>query len=123
MGAGTLTMTLMCLFLGQAANEVVHTNQRNLRIPINLPEEARRSEMRELLLFASWDQGKNYQQVATVLPNKTEFLFEARNDGSCWLKVAVINRLGKQEPDNIMEGPPNCKLIIDTMKPVVRTFT
>jgi hypothetical protein len=119
---GTLTMTLVWLLLGQAPDEVLYTNQRILRIPIKFVD-SRRNELRELLLFASWDQGQNYQQVATVLPDKNEFIFEARNDGTCWLKVAVINRLGKQEPDNIQQEPPNHRIIIDTMKPVVRTFT
>ena len=46
-----------------------------------------------------------------------------RNDGVCWLKVAVINRQGKQEPGNILQGPPDRKIVIDTIKPVVRAFT
>ncbi len=93
-----------------------------MRIPINF-QDARRNELRELLLFASWDQGRSYQQVASVMPDKSEFAFEARNDGMCWLKVAVTNRLGKQEPDNIQQGPPDRKVVIDTMKPVLRAFT
>jgi len=76
-----------------------------------------------MLLFASWDQGGSYQQVASVKPDKSEFIFKAQNDGTCWLKVAVIDRQGKQLPDNIQLGPPDEKIIFDTMKPVVRTFT
>jgi len=93
-----------------------------MSIPINFPD-ALRGEIKEILLFASWDQGRTYEQVATVLPDKKEFAFEARNDGICWLRVAVVNRQGKQEPDNILQAPPNQKIVIDTIKPVMRTFS
>lgn len=126
MGAGTVALSVMCLLLGQVPGQapdlVMHTNSRSLRIPINF-EDARRGEFRELLLFASWDQGRSYQQVASVMPDRNEFIFEARNDGLCWLKVAVINRQGKQEPDNIQQLPPDQKIVVDTMKPVLRTFS
>ena len=118
----TLAMALVGLFLGQAPTDLQYTNLRALRIPINF-QDTLRGELREILLFASWDQGRTYQQVASVKPDKNEFLFEARNDGNCWLKVAVINRQGKQEPDNIQQGPPHLKFVIDTMKPVVRSCT
>ncbi len=117
-----LAMALASLFLGQGPTDLQYTNLRALRIPINF-QDTLRGELREILLFASWDQGRTYQQVASVKPDKNEFLFEARNDGICWLKVAVINRQGKQEPDNIQQGPPHLKFVIDTMKPVVRSCT
>src|SRR5688572_4491918 len=122
MGAANLLWTSMCLLLGQVADDGFFMNQRAMTIPINF-QDGRRAELREILLFASWDQGRSYQQVAAVKPDKNAFAFEALNDGICWLRVVVINRLGKQEPDNIQEGPPVHKLIIDTMKPVVRSFT
>jgi hypothetical protein len=103
MGVGTLALSMMWLLLGQAPDEVLHTNQRAMRVPIHF-QGPLRAELKELLLFASWDQGQTYQQVAAVLPDKTEFAFEARNDGICWLKVAVINRQGKQEPENMLFG-------------------
>ena len=74
-------------------------------------------------MFASWDQGRSYQQVAKVAPDKNEFVFEATNDGVCWLKVAVIDRQGKQIPENIQQGRPDSIIVIDTMKPVLRVFT
>lgn len=116
---GLATLAMLAFFLGQAPGEVWHTNQRSLRIPINF-QDARRSELRELLLFASADQGRNWQQVAAVLPDKTEFLFNAPAEGTWWLKVAVINRQGKQEPDNIQQGPPDLRIVVDTFKPLVQ---
>ena len=58
-----------------------------------------------------------------LLADKNEFNFESRNDGVCWLKVGVITRQGKQEPENIFDAPPKPKIAIDTIKPVVRALT
>lgn len=116
---GSLTLAFLGLFLGQAPGDVVYHNQRSVRVPIKI-EDSRRAELRALLLYASDDQGRSYHEVASILPDKTEFPFNAREDGSYWLKAAVINRLGKQEPDNIQQGPPHQKLVIDTQKPQLR---
>jgi hypothetical protein len=118
---GTLALTMACLLVGQVADDVSYQNKRTFTIPINI-EDSRRAEVRELLLYASWDQGQTYQQVAAVFPDKKAFVFTAMNDGLCWLKAAVINRQGKQEPENIQKGRPDQKVIIDTMKPVMKTF-
>ena len=118
----TVAMILASLTLAQAPADPIHLNRRDISIPITF-EASRRGELREILLFASWDQGRTYQQVAAVKPDQNRFAFQAPNDGTYWLKVACINRQGKQEPENIQAVPPNLKFIIDTMKPVVRTLT
>ncbi len=125
MGVGTLALTMTCLMFGQAGpapTDVIHTNQRALSIPINI-QDSLRGACRELLLYASWDQGRNYQLVATVAPDKRAFAFESPNDGVCWLKSAVINAQKKQEPENVQQVPPDLKVMIDTTKPVVRTLS
>jgi RNA polymerase sigma factor (sigma-70 family) len=105
---------------GQVDPNVVYTNQRELRIPVNVQME---SGLRELLLFASWDQGRTYDQVATAAPDAREFVFKAPHDGTCWLKVAAVDREGKREPKDVRQGPVSQKLIIDTVRPQVRVFT
>lgn len=128
---GKLTMTLLWLAVGQAAPVTGpapagvapdFSNQRELRVPINF-QSTLRSEMTDVVLYASYDQGRSYLQVARVKPDKNEFVFEPTVEGECWLRVAVINRQGKQEPENIQAGPPDRRIIIDRMKPVLRTFT
>ena len=42
-------------------------------------------------------------------------------DGDYWLRVAVVNLQGQQIPPT-MTGPPNQKMVIDTVKPVIRSF-
>lgn len=119
---GTLAMTLAWLSLGQAPGDPQYINMRDISIPITF-QDSRRAELREIMLFASWDEGRTYQQVASVKPDQNRFVFRAPNDGACWLQVACINRQGKQEPENIQQWPPKVKFVIDTMKPVVRVLT
>src|SRR4051794_17015359 len=115
---GMLALAVAGLLLGQAPSDVVYTNQRGMNVPITL-DDSLRANFREFLLFASWDQGASYQQVASVRPDSKAFTFEARNDGLCWLRVAGVNRQGKQEPDNVPNARPNLKIVIDTLKPVM----
>src|SRR5262249_40217072 len=74
--------------------DINFVNSRRVSLPISL-QENRRNELKDLLLFASWDQGHTYQQIASVSPDRKEFHFEADRDGLCWLRVAFVNRQGK----------------------------
>ncbi len=124
MTAGLLTTVGMCLILGQASNEITYTKERNHDIPVNV-QEARRGEIKELLLYASADQGRQWEQVARVLPDKTAFAFYANKDGAHWLRVALVTKAGVQEPDNrtLMQGPlETLKMVIDTLKPIVKSL-
>jgi len=119
MGAQGLIVTCLGLLLGQPASDIVHLNRRVVQIPLTF-EASRRGEIREILLFASPDQGKNWQQVAAATPDKEFISFTAPADGVYWLGVAAVNRFGKQEPENIRALPPAQKLVIDTLRPLVR---
>jgi hypothetical protein len=122
MSAGSLTLTCL-LLLGQVPSDVHVTNQRNNRIPFDPVAPEHRQEIREVLLFASRDQGKMWQQVAVAKPDQDGFAFYAPEDGLYWFRAAIINRQGKQEPENIYEGPPNQKMLIDSVKPIVRILS
>jgi hypothetical protein len=123
MTAGILTALTACLVLGQAANDPSFSNQRNHQIPVNI-EASRRAEIRELLLFASTDQGKSWQQIGAILPDKPGFNFFATKDADYWMRVALVTTAGKQEPDEraLMKGPPDLRMIIDTIKPIVQSI-
>lgn len=118
MTTATLTMVWLVLAAGQAAGDMLYTNHRNHRIPIDIQPE-RRQEIQQLLLFASSDQGRSWQQVSAIGADKDSFVFYAPGDGQYWLRVAALNRQGKQEPSDL-NGPPDQKMVIDTVKPVVR---
>jgi hypothetical protein len=120
--AGAFLTTILGLALGQAPqtpNDLFFTNQRNHSVPVNVPAAAR-PEIRELRLFASRDQGTSWQQVAVIGPDKNAFAFYAPTDGSYWLRVATVNQKNQQQPENLYEGPPNVKMVIDSLKPLIR---
>jgi hypothetical protein len=117
---GTFAKAMMYMALGQAPGDVVFSNSRAQRMEARLPDESRRAEIREFLLFASQDQGATWGQVSKINANQDEFQFTMPVDGAYWLRVALNNRDGRQEPANLSAEPPNWKLTIDTLKPLVR---
>src|SRR5262245_1362462 len=119
MAANSWALACVWFALGQSPNEPLITNQRSFNIPVSI-QESRRAELRELVLYASSDLGRTWQQVASMPPTQAAFTFTAPIDGTFWLRSAVVNRLGKQEPENIYQGPPDQKIIIDSMKPLLR---
>jgi hypothetical protein len=121
MGAGSLALVGLWLFLGQVPGDIFFTNQRSHRIDVNF-KDAPRGQIRELRLFASLNQGRDWDLVQTIQPDKDHFVFHAPADGYYWLRVAVVNQQGKQEPPNIAAGPPDQKMVIDTAKPVIRNL-
>ncbi len=116
---GTFAKAIVCMALGQAPGDVVFSNSRAQKVEANFPE-SRRAEIRELILYASQDQGESWAQVSKINPDQREFAFALPVDGAFWLRVAVVNRAGKQEPENLYRVQPNWKLTVDTLKPLVR---
>jgi hypothetical protein len=119
MAAESLTLAWLLLAVGGAPGDVWPINQRNFQIPIRI-DEARRPELKELLLFCSSDQGRTWNQVAVATPDKGAFPFYAPADGIYWFSVCVIDRQGKREPADIYRSPPAQKILIDTVKPTLR---
>ncbi len=123
MGTGILAVCL-CLALGQNPGDVRYANFRNLRVPVDVPV-ALQPEIRELLLYASSDQGREWKHVAgPITSDKKEFAFYAPGDGTYWLRVVKVTKQNVRDPDdmNLMRGLPDMKLVIDTLKPIVKTM-
>jgi hypothetical protein len=120
MSPGSLTLACLLLVAGQAPADVVYFNQRGMKIPIDI-EPARRREIKELILYVSADRGKSWDRHASEAPDKEFFTFRASADGEYWFRIAAINVQGKQEPENVYAGPPQQKVIINTLrKPSLR---
>jgi hypothetical protein len=118
MGAGWLACT--CLLLaagGSAGDDVVHINQRNFQIPIKVE---RASDVSELLLYVSKNQGKNWSIYARVAPDKKAFDYLASEDGLVYFSIAVKLKRGGQDPPDIYKAAVGQKINIDTVRPVVR---
>jgi hypothetical protein len=119
MSPGTLTLACLLLTAGQVPSDVWYTNQKNFKVPIDI-RPAQRQKLSQLLLYVSDDQGRSWHQQASVTSDKDAFLFYAPNDGQYWLRVAAQDLKGVQEPADISRGPPDQKILIDTVRPVVR---
>lgn len=119
MGFWNVACTCMGLALGQAAGEPVLTNQRSLQIPVNF-HDVQRAELRNIVLYSSSDQGRTWQQAAVIAPTKNFFTFDAQADGTYWLQVAAIDKQGRQDPANIQQREPDLKIVMDTLKPLLR---
>src|SRR5262249_50997863 len=116
---GTLTLACLLLTAGQVPNDVWYTNQKHLKVPIDI-RPARRQEISQLLLYVSDDQGRTWRQQASVAADKDAFLFYAPGDGQYWLRVAALDLKGVQEPADVSRGPPDQKILIDSTRPVIR---
>jgi hypothetical protein len=113
-------LTLACLLVaGQAPGEPVPIANRNFQIPIRI-DEARRKEIKQLLLYVSSDQGQKWDQVAVAEPTRDTFRFVAPTDGTYWFNVCVVDLRGVREPADVSKVPPAQKVLIDTLKPAVR---
>src|SRR5437899_2846935 len=98
MGTGILAAAWLCMALGQTANDVSYYNYRSHSLPVTY-QEGRRSETREVLLYVSTDQGRNWSLDASIPSTKDNFAFHATKDGIYWLSVAMVNQQGKHDPD------------------------
>lgn len=119
MHIGTLTMAFLALTLGQAPNDVFITNQRSHKVPLSDIPPATRQMLREFRLFVSTDQGRSWQQVDAIPADRSEFNFQSPRDGSYWFRVAVMTLQNKQEPENLYQGAPDQKMVVDTVKPII----
>src|SRR5947209_8742038 len=106
---GTLTLGSLLLVAGSPPADVWYTNQRNIKIPISIKEESRR-EIRELILYASNDQGKTWHQEAVVTPDRDGFAFYAPVDGLYWFSVGTVDLKGVQYPADIYKASADLRV-------------
>jgi hypothetical protein len=121
MGAGTWVLAGLLLAVGATPPDVAHVSARELSIPIRL-DPSLRGQIRELMLFSSADQGQQWQKVGVAGPEKPAFTFYAPADGEYWFSVAAIDRDGNQSPRDITKAPPSTKIMVDTVRPDVRSL-
>lgn len=119
MGTGTLTLAFLALSMGAMPPDVVPMNSRNFQIPIHIAE-GQRSKIKELILFASSDQGVTWNETQVAPPDKDAFVFYAPADGVYWFNICVVDAQGRREPPDIYKSPPRQKVLIDTLQPNVR---
>jgi hypothetical protein len=99
--------------------DVVPMNYRNFQIPFHI-DPAQRDKIKEVILFASTDQGLTWNQVGVASPDKSAFAFYAPTDGLYWFNIGVVDVQGNREPPDIYQTPPHQKVLVDTLKPNLR---
>jgi beta-lactamase regulating signal transducer with metallopeptidase domain len=94
----------------------IRVRARRFQMPVNL-DAARAADVRELRLYVSTDEGKSWQQVASVPPEARGFDFNAPEDGVYWFTVSTLGRDGKETPPVGANMTPSVKVVVDTTDP------
>ncbi len=120
MTTGTVMMALV-LAVGAPPDDVDYIKSRNIQLPITFGDA--KSQIKEIKLLVSTDEGKTWTHTASAAPEKQFFTYFAPIDGPYWFTICVIDQQGKQDPpDPYKAGRPR-KIFVDTIKPVVRIST
>jgi hypothetical protein len=122
MMTGTWTVACLVAAASVGAPDAVHLNQRSFQIPLRI-EESRRAEIKQLILWASVDGGKAWDQVATVTPDKDGFNYYAKEDGLYLFKVQVEDQQGNKQPGDIYKAPVGQRIMVDTLRPQVQIMS
>lgn len=123
MGFGLKVFTWLALLATSqgAPADVSFMNEKEFQIPITLPADpAFQSEIEQLCLFVSTDEGKTWRQEAVASPRDKHFPFVAKNDGTYWFNVSIVDKQKRQYPPDVSAVPPALKVIVDTRKPIVK---
>jgi hypothetical protein len=97
-------------------------NQRGFTIPVNILPE-RRAEIQKLLLYVASDENGPWVVHEAATPDKGGFQYVAEKDGMYYFNIAIVNREGKQEPENVAKIPIGMKILVDTTNPQVHLST
>jgi len=122
MSVGTLILAGLLGVAGAAPADVFHLKERNISIPIRL-DPTRRADIKEILLFSSTNEGRTWQQEASVTPEKDAFTFYAQGEGSYWFSTAIMDKQGQRVPPENAQLAAVMKIVIDSVPPVVRTVS
>ena len=120
------TLALACLLLipgaGPTEPKTAYMNERYMLIPVSL-DPAKRDGMSQVRLYTLNKDGKQWDMVGTIMPDKDGFPFRAAEDGTYLFKVAVLGKDNQQDPVDIFTAPINIKIVIDTVPPEIRILS
>jgi hypothetical protein len=92
-----------------AGQDVMRVDALQFQIPVSV-ELTQRPNIKELQLFASADEGKTWQQVASLHSDGKAFRFEAPRDGTYWFNVRVVKSDGTADPSDVSTVPAALKV-------------
>src|SRR5438105_14705297 len=91
---------------------------RTIKPPIDYKKD--RKQIGQVLLYVARNGENMWAQEAEVYPDRDAFVFVAKDDGLYWFQIVTIDRQGRKDPANVTAEPPALKVLVDTVKPVVR---
>lgn len=96
---------------------VVHYKERSFRIPFNPVEPTERARLKEVVLWASDDQGYTWQRAGRTTPDRPSFTYKAAHDGEWCFALGTINLKGQMFPTDKSELVTNLRVVVDTIPP------
>lgn len=99
---------------GQLPNRIVK-NLRDFMIPFQLATQS--SDVSEVHLHVSVDQGKQWQLYKRQAPSASGFPFRATKDGEYWFAVRTIGREQDLRPPSQLDLKPELIVVVDTELP------
>src|SRR5262249_27962813 len=77
-------------------------------------------QVREVILFESADQGRQWNQRAVNPPTTKTFSVTVPNDGWYWYAISTVDHKGDRHPSDPSKAMKLMKVLVDTKKPDVR---
>jgi hypothetical protein len=118
MGMGILLLTGL-LLADPGPGEVVAVNDHGFVIPVSFKPELR-PQIKEVILFESADQGKQWNQRAVNPPSKDSFVVNVPADGWYLYTIAIVGLDGNREPSDPSKSTRIMRVLVDTKRPDVK---
>jgi hypothetical protein len=119
MGIGTLLLAGLLLGAEPAPSDVTAVNDRAFLIPVTFTPELK-AQVREVILFESTDQGRQWNQRAVNPPTKEGFAVTVPADGWYWYAISTVDQKGERHPSDPSKATRIMKVLVDTKRPDVR---
>ena len=96
--------------------EPIATRQTVFSIPFKVdPPRNPAATPVEIQLQVSGDEGRTWQLVSKVKPDRGNFVFKAPHDGQYWFGIQTVDRQGKLHPAAPLV--PELRVVVDTLSP------
>jgi RNA polymerase sigma factor (sigma-70 family) len=122
-GEGKMPLRVMPMAL-EAMNladfpRLYYVSARSFNIPVQF-DTNRAEQIDEVILFASTDEGKTYEQIDKQPATAKRFFFTAPRDGMYWLLIQEVDKQGRCKPARLGHMPPVLRVCVDTKPPSIQ---
>ncbi|TWT31291.1 hypothetical protein KOR34_46670 [Posidoniimonas corsicana] len=102
----------------QPAGDAVVWGQDVFVIPYKWSGGSDRSAVREVILYFSDNQGRDWKEVTRARPDVQSFMYRAPGDGEYWFAIRTADAAGARWPSGPMR--PELRVVVDTQLPTLR---